>query len=214
MIGDHLLIEDKHRRIARELVAKLPDDPGSTGDRLVVAIGGESGSGKSEVAHELARALKSEGRPAKILHLDNYYRTSPTEREPWRRRHGMESIGDQEIDWPELERHVAAFRAGGEATLPFIDLHNDSVDRLTTSFRDVRVLIIEGLYALRSPADLRILIELTYRDTKAAQLARGKETMDEFRWSVLEREHQVVSTHRALADLRIDREYRLLGGEH
>ncbi len=207
MIGDHLLVEDKHRRVGRELAARVALDPAA---KLVVAIGGESGSGKSEVAHEMARRLKTEGRPGKILHLDNYYRTSPTEREAWRREHGIDSVGDEEIEWEAVEQHVSAFRAGAEATLPYIDLYNDSVDRLTTHFGEIRVLIVEGLYALRAPADLKVYIDLTYRETKGAQLARGKETVGEFRALVLEREHQVVSGHVTMADLRIDREYRLL----
>ncbi len=118
MIGDHLLVEEKHRRVGHELAARVVSDPAA---KLVVAIGGESGSGKSEVAHELARRLKREGRPAKVLHLDNYYRTLPTEREAWRRKHGIESVGDGEIDWEAVERDVSAFRAGAEATLPCID---------------------------------------------------------------------------------------------
>ncbi len=207
MIGDHLLVEDKHRRVGRELAARAASNPAA---RLVVAIGGESGSGKSEVAHEMARRLKKEGRPAKILHLDNYYRTSPTERGAWRKEHGIDSVGDEEIEWEAVEQHVAAFRAGAEATLPYIDLYNDSVDRLTTHFGEIRVLIVEGLYALRAPADLKVFIDLTYRETKEAQLARGKETVGEFRALVLEREHQVVRGHATLADLRVDREYRLL----
>ena len=207
MIGDRLLVEDKHRRVGRELAARVALDPAA---KLVVAIGGESGSGKSEVAHEMARRLKAEGRPGKILHLDNYYRTSPTEREAWRREHGIESVGDEEIDWELVKRHVSAFRADLEATLPYIDLYNDTVDRLTTSFHGIRVLIVEGLYALRAPAELKVFIELTYRETKKAQTVRGKETVNDFRSRVLEREHQVVSAHRTMADLRIDREYRLL----
>ncbi len=204
MIGDTLLVEEKHRRAGRELAARVP-----AGDRLVVAIGGESGSGKSELAHELARALKAAGRLPKVIHLDNYYRTSPTERRPWREEHGIAAVGDEELDWRAVEEHLAAFREGGEATLPSIDLYNDRVDRLTTSFRDIEVLIVEGLYALRARADLKVFIDLTYHETKKAQIVRGKEKPDEFRMQVLEREHQVVSAHRQLADVVIDREYRV-----
>ncbi len=206
MIGDTLLVEEKHRRVGRELAARLSGGPAG---KLVVAIGGESGSGKSEVAHELARALKAQGRLPKLLHLDNYYRTAPTERRAWRQQHGIEAVGDEELDWPAVEEHLAAFRAGGEATLPSIDLYNDRVDRLTTSFRDIEVLIVEGLYALRASADLRVFIDLTYHETKKAQVVRGKEKPDELRMQVLEREHQVVSGHKELADLVIDREYGL-----
>jgi uridine kinase len=50
-------------------------------------------------------------------------------------------------------------------------------------------------------ADLRVLIDLTYHETKKAQLVRGKENMDEWRLQVLEQEHKVVQSLRPKADL-------------
>lgn len=206
MLGDVLLLEEKHRRAAAALAARLRDRPAQ---KLVVAIGGESGCGKSELAHELARALGRDGRPAKILHVDDYYRVPPRERKAWREEHGLEAVGDDEIDWDLLGRHVAAFRAGAEATLPCVDLVNGRVDRLLTDFADLPVLVVEGLYAMRAPADLKVFIDLTYRDTEKAQLLRGKETADDARRRVLEREHRVVSAHRELADLVVTADYEL-----
>ncbi len=42
-------------------------------------MGGESGSGKTEIAHLTAIGLKSKNMYAKILHTDNYYKVSQIE---------------------------------------------------------------------------------------------------------------------------------------
>jgi uridine kinase len=62
------------------------------------------------------------------------------------------------------------------------------------------VVIVDGLYPLHIDADLRIFIDLTYHDTKKAQVLRGKEPQNEYRLSVLRREHEVVQSLRPLAD--------------
>jgi uridine kinase len=210
MIGDVLLLAEKHQWAARKMEERLRE---YRVGKLVVAIAGESGSGKSELAHALARRLKDELRPAKILHLDDYFRIPPAERTAWRQRHGLAAVGDEEIDWPRVERHVAAFRRGERATLPSIDLLTDQVDELTTDFAGIPVLIVEGLYALRAPADVRVLIDLTYHETRKAQLLRGKEPQTVFRAQVLEREHQVVQSLRHLADWWVTRELDVIDVE-
>jgi len=207
MLGDVLLITDRHRRGGRELAERIRALPAA---RPVVAIAGESGSGKSELAHTTARALKDDGVAAKILGLDSYYRIPPAERAGWRRLHGIAAVGDEEMDWPAIERHVGAFRRGEEVTLPIVDFFTERVDRLVTSFGGVGVLIVEGLYASRAPADLKVFIDLTYHDTTKAQVVRGKEVQDDLRARVLEREHQVVQSHRSLADLVITPDFEVV----
>lgn len=205
MLGDVLLITEKHKKAAQQIVERLQK---IKGDKIVVAIGGESGSGKSEVAHEVAHRLKGLGSPAKVMHIDNYYKTSPQERNPWRKKHGTESIGYTEYDWETINRNLAEFRADkANVTMPCIDLLTDQEDKLLTSFEGLRYMVIEGLYAVQAEADLRILIDLTYHDTKKAQLVRGKEKMDAWRLSVLKREHEVVQSLRPLVDLLITPEF-------
>ncbi|MDJ0698733.1 MAG: zeta toxin family protein [Woeseiaceae bacterium] len=207
MLGDVLLIADKHRKAGAQIVERLDD---IDADKVVVAIGGESGSGKSELAHVVARALKDQGRPAKILHIDNYYKIRPQDREAWRKANGMESVGLGEIDWDLLDAHLEAFRAGENAVLPCIDLLTDQIDELHTDFAAISVVIVDGLYPLHVDADMRIFIDLTYRDTKKAQLLRGKEPQNEYRLSVLEREHEVVQGLRPLANYLVTPEFDLV----
>ncbi len=205
MLGDVLLIEEKHRKASAQIFERVN---AMAGDKITIAIGGESGSGKTELGHVLARLLKKEGTPAKVMHIDNYYQTSPQERNPWRKAHGVESIGYTEYDWEGINRNLAEFRADkDEVVMPCIDLLTDQEDQLLTGFKGLRYMVIEGLYAVKAEADLRVFIDLTYHDTKKAQLVRGKEKMNDWRLSVLQREHEVVRSLRPLADLVVTPEF-------
>ncbi len=204
MLGDVLLITKKHKKAAEQVVDRLGR---IKSDKMVIAIGGESGSGKSELAHVISRRLKDKGELAKILHIDNYYKVSPQERTEWRKRHGVESIGLSEYDWDLINQNIAEFRESKEAVLPCIDLLTDQEDRLITNFEGIKYLIVEGLYPLKADADLRIFIDLTYHETKKAQILRGKEPQNEFRLQVLQREHEVVQSLRASADLLVTKDF-------
>jgi uridine kinase len=207
MLGDVLLIADKHERAGGQIVERLNNIDAA---KVVVAIGGESGSGKSELAHVVARALKDQGRLAKILHIDNYYTVRPQDREAWRKENGNESIGLGEIDWSLLDQHLDAFKQGGKAVLPCIDLLTDQIDELHTDFGPIKVVIVDGLYPLHVDAKLKIFIDLTYLDTKKAQLLRGKEPQNEYRLSVLKQEHKVVQGLRPLANFLVTPEFNLV----
>jgi len=207
MLGDVLLITDNHRKAAEQIVERLGE---IKSDKVVMAIGGESGAGKSELAHVVSRRLKERGELAKVLHIDNYYKVSPTERTAWRKQHGIESIGLSEYDWDLINQNVTEFRQSKEAVLPCIDLLTDQEDKLITNFEGIKYLIVEGLYPLGVVADLKVFIDLTYHETKKAQVVRGKEPQNEYRMQVLEREHQVVQSLRPLADLIVTRDFEVI----
>ncbi len=205
MLGDVLLITENHKKAAREILVFLEKEPG---EKVILSIGGESGSGKTEIAHEVARALKAQGTPAKIMHIDNYYLTSPVERTPWRQEHGLQSIGFTEYDWEKINLNLAEFKEDrDQVSMPCIDLLTDQEDQLVTSFKGLKYMIIEGLYAIQADADLKVLIDLTYHETKKAQFERGKEPTNEYRWLVLQQEHEVVQSLRPRADLLVNKDF-------
>jgi len=207
MLGDILLITEKHDKAAVQIVNRLSE---IESDKMVIAIGGESGSGKSELAHVISLNLKNKEELAKILNIDNYYKVSPRERTEWRKKRGVESIGLSEYNWNFINRNIAEFRESKEAVLPCIDLLTDQEDRLITNFEGIKYLIVEGLYPLKADADLKIFIDLTYHDTKKAQVLRGKEPQNEFRLHVLQREHEVVQSLRPLADLIVTKDFDVI----
>ena len=202
------MIEDKHRLAGEQIIREVLE---RKKDKFIVAISGESGSGKTELAHVIARGLRKNGIIAKPMHIDNYYRILPLERTAWRQQHGIKNVvGYDEYDWVKIYENIEDFRNGRHSTMPCVDLVTEQVDMLTTDFQDVDMLIIDGLYAIRTEGvGLRVFIELTYHDTKKAQLVRGKEPQNEYRLAVLEQEHRMVEDLKPTADLFITRDYQV-----
>lgn len=209
MLGDILLITEKHLAaaeiIVKEVLEKKPE-------KFIIGISGESGSGKSELAHAVAKSLRKHGIIAKPLHIDNYYRILPLERTKWRTENGIEKVvGYSEYDWDTLYRNVNEFKQGIESTGPCVDLVTEQVDQLTTNYKEVDMLIIDGLYAIKTEGvDLSVFIELTYHETKKAQVVRGKEPQNEYRARVLEQEHKMVQALRPKANLLVNMDYKVV----
>lgn len=207
MLGDVLLITDKHRNAASEIVGKILEINKS---RLIVCISGESGSGKSELAHCIGKTLVKEHKiPAKIIHSDNYYQIHPHIRQQWRVENGIDKVGIGEIAWNILLRNVEDFLQARRSEMPCIDLVPDEVDILTTDFSKIKVLIVDGLYAINLPSDISVFIDLTYHETKKAQAARGKENTDELRWKILEQEHKAVQSIREKANIIVNKDFSI-----
>ena len=209
MLGDVLLITEKHQKAGEVIIAKILEN---RRPKMIIGISGESGSGKSELAHVIAKGLRKYGIFAKPLHIDNYYRILPLERTQWRKDNGIEKVvGFGEYDWEVINRNIREFKAGQLSTGPCVDLVTEQVDQLTTDYSTVDMLIVDGLYAIKTEGvDLRIFIELTYHETKKAQVVRGKEPQNEYRMAVLEQEHKMVQSLRQMADLLISMEYEVI----
>jgi len=209
MLGDILIIEEKHWQAAAQILHHILH---RNTDKYIVAISGESGSGKTVLAHVLAKLLRNEGIKAKPIHIDNYYRIHPHIRTQWRLENGIENVvGWGEYDWVTIHQNIRDFKADKSSTMPCVDLVTEQIDSLTTDFKGIDMLIIDGLYAIKTEeANLRIFIELTYHETKKAQLLRGKEPQNEYRMRVLEQEHQVVQSLKPTADLFVNMEYKVV----
>jgi uridine kinase len=209
MLGDVLLIEDKHRIAGEAIIQKILE---KKQDKFIIGISGESGSGKSELAHVIAKGLRKHGIMAKPIHIDNYYRIHPLERTEWRKKNGIENVvGYGEYDWETIYRNIEDFKNSRESSMPCVDLVTEQVDELTTDFKGIDMLVVDGLYAIKTEGvDLRVFLELTYHETKKAQVVRGKEPQNEYRMAVLEQEHRMVQALKPKADILISKEYEVL----
>ncbi|MDX9906409.1 MAG: hypothetical protein RBS55_07480 [Bacteroidales bacterium] len=209
MLGDVLLIEDKHRVAGEAIIQKILEQKK---EKFMIAISGESGSGKSELAHVIAKGLRKHGIMAKPVHIDNYYCIHPLERTEWRKKNGIENVvGYGEYDWDTIYRNIEDFKNDRKSEMPCVDLVTEQVDRLTTDFKGIDMLVIDGLYAIKTEGvDLRIFLELTYHETKKAQVVRGKEPQNEYRMAVLEQEHRMVQALKPTADILISKAYEVL----
>jgi len=211
MLGDILLIQEKHKKAGEAIIEKILKQKK---EKFIVAISGESGSGKTELAHVIAKGLRKHGIFAKPLHTDNFYNTHPLERREWRSKQGIENVvGYKEYKWDEINQVIDDFKNDRLSEMPCVDLVTEQVDKLTTDFREVDMLIVDGLYAIKTKGiDLRIFINLTYLETKDKHTkdSRGKEVMDEVRWATLAQEHKMVQLLRPLADVLITKDYKVV----
>ena len=208
MLGDILLIQEKHKKAGEAIIEIILKQKK---EKFIVAISGESGSGKTELAHVIAKGLRKYGIFAKPMHTDNFYNTHPLERREWRSKEGIENVvGYNEYKWDEINKVIDDFKKNRVSEMPCVDLVTEQVDKLTTDFSEVDMLIVDGLYAIKTEGiDMSIFIDITYLETKEKHTkdARGKEVMDEIRWATLEQEHEMVQSLKPLADLVITREY-------
>ena len=209
MLEDVLLITDKHSQAAADIVKEILKNKK---EKYIVAISGESGSGKSELTHVIAKEMRRHGIFAKPIHIDNFYNTLPLERTEWRINNGIEKVvGLNEYKWDEINRVIDDFKHGRESTMPCVDLVTEQVDKLTTDFDGIDMIIIDGLYAINvEGVDLAVFIELTYHETKKAQKDRGKEPQNEYRMRVLEQEHKAALSIKHKADLFVNMDYKMV----
>src|SRR5512137_2987559 len=130
MLGDVLLITDKHREAGEIIIEQILKNKK---DKMMIGISGESGSGKSELAHVIAKGMRKHGIFAKPLHIDNYYRILPLLRTEWRKENGIQNVvGYGEYDWDTIYRNINEFKEGKLSTGPCVDLVTEQVDQLTT----------------------------------------------------------------------------------
>jgi len=213
MLGDILLVNDMHKEAASKLCSRILEDLSGKEERYryVIAISGESGSGKSELSHALGKSLKENNIRVKVIHTDNYYKIQPLLREEWRRNKGYDKIGLEEYDWVKINKTIRDFKEAQECVMPCIDLIPEMVDKLIVDFEKIDLLIMDGLYAIKSvDVDLKVFIDLTYHETKINQIIRMKEALTDFRLTILEREHQAVASLRPMADLIINKSYQVV----
>ncbi len=213
MLGDVLLINDMHKEAAQSICERVLTDMNAREERYryVVGISGESGSGKSELAHALGNLLKDNNIRVKVIHTDNYYRIQPLLREEWRRNKGFDQIGITEYDWVKIRKTLRDFKEEQECMIPCIDLISEQVDKLITDFSKVDLLIVDGLYAIKADdIDMRVFIDLTYHETKINQIIRMKEALSDFRLGILEHEHEAVTSLKHMAELVVDKSYQVV----
>jgi len=196
---------------AERLLVMLRADfgiPRST--RTVIAVAGESGSGKSVTAVDLVAVLNRDGLGAAIIHQDDYFIRPPRTNHEFREQ-DITSVGPQEVQLDLIARHIAAFRAGASAiTGPSVNYAGNRFDTRTIALAGCAVLVVEGTYVLQlHDIDVRVFLEATYEDTAEARRARNRDIDAPFVTQVLQIEHAIISEQRAQADIVITRDYRI-----
>ncbi|NOY50801.1 MAG: hypothetical protein GXO88_09605 [Chlorobi bacterium] len=197
-----ITISEKHKAAAHLIYDRIKDD---ISPKYIVTVTGEVGTGKSTVCYLLGRLLKEQGLKVKIMELDNYYKIPPNERREWRKKHGIDAVGSDEYDWEKIYETIQDFKNNKVATIPYVDLFTNYVDKLTTDFNGVDVLIIKGLYSIMcKESKYKVFIELSYEEAKSKNYFVDDEEIDDFRLQIIHKEQKVVKKLKEGVDYFVD----------
>lgn len=220
MVGDKPLITDNHLMRAQKIFDLIQPEIGS---KCVIAVGGPSGSGKSEIGSILGTLFCKQGLNSYVLSCDNYPRRPPRENDALRVER-FEQMGekglvtylgtDKEIDFARLAGIVASFKKGAsEIPLRIMNAekHHVEDDHRILDCSKLDVLVLEGTWSHRIPGiDKRIFLYASFEETRAHRLARKRDQISEFGERVLSIEQAKLEEIAKEADLVIGLDGRLL----
>ncbi len=207
MIGDIVFPEPQHTAAAEAIFGLLKDRIG--GKRRGITIAGESGAGKSEIALEIQRLFAGLGKKSLILQQDDYFFLPPKSNEENRRKN-IKTVGLGEVNLALMNEHVRRFKFSPNEKLekPLVIFEENRVEKETIILAEFDILIAEGTYTtLLNHADYHVFIDKTYEETLAHRKGRGRDPLDEIAERFLEIEHSIISKHKTLAEIVVNRDY-------
>ena len=215
---DKLRITSGHDKAANALVPVILEAL-KTSEKVIFAAGGESGTGKSEIAYLVGETLKKQGIPTVEWSFDNAYVTSPEEREEKRAEDYDNNVGLNEMNRSRIEEVMFCFEQDKPVTVPVIIINEDGsrpIKEITLDMEYKKVLIFDGLYAALigeiKTSDSKTIHIIAMNEKKFnldAQKERSKEEVNEHRMKVLERECNAVRslwphvTHKIAEDWQV-----------
>lgn len=206
MIGDKLLISDYHRKGALKIMQTLNKRWADFKNTIAISIAGESGSGKSEIAHCLADNIKATGKNYIILCQDDYFKLPPKTNHK-KRIKDINWVGPGEVQLDILDAHIYHLKNKPYQVLekPLVYFEEDCIKAEIIHPGAFDVIIVEGTYtSLLKNIDIRVFINRNYKDTKKNRLKRSRDPDLEFIEKILEIEHKEIFKHKRLADIIID----------
>lgn len=207
--GERLDLEPAHLILADSLLDLLERKFGMRGaGRTVVAIAGESGSGKSISATALAAVLAARGVSAVVLHQDDYFIRPPRANHA-HRLGDLTSVGPHEVRLDLLASHIADFRAGRDVPeAPRADHHTDCFATRRLDLAMASVLVVEGTYVLTlEDSDVRIFLEATHEETGERRRQRNRDVDAPIIDRILAIEHAIITLQARRADILVDRHF-------
>jgi uridine kinase len=178
---------------------------------IVISIAGESGSGKTTLSHALSFAIFEKGHQVLILHQDDYFKLPPLQNHNARVK-DFNHIGPQEVDAETLQAHISVLKANAanKLSIPKMDWAKDVREYKEVDVSRIEYVIVEGTYTTLLPnVDLKVFMTDTYKDTKQNRIKRNRETVTDFIEKVLEKESNIIQSHKSLAHLYVNHECEL-----
>lgn len=206
MIGDKLVITEYHRSGALKVMDALKGRWQFTDQPIAVTIAGESGSGKSEIAHCLAKLAEVSDKKSIVLCQDDYFKLPPKTNHN-KRLKDINWVGPGEVHLDIMDDHVIFLKCmkGKPLEKPLIYFDEDRIGSETIMLEVFDIIIVEGTYTtLLENSDLRVFIDCNYKETKKYRLKRNRDPDIDFLEKVLEIEHMEIKKHKRIADVVID----------
>jgi uridine kinase len=125
------------------------------------------------------------------------------------RRRNLEQVGPYEVKLDFLDSNLRSFKRGeGPIYKPLVIFDEDRITSEEMDTSELKALVAEGTYtSLLQFADFRVFINRDYHQTLEARKRRARDKWEPFMQDVLEREHQIISQHKALADVVIPADF-------
>lgn len=204
MIGDKLTYHSNFKKINDEIIAKLKSQ--LLGEkRICIAVGGESGSGKTSLAYALFVDIQRElGLKGYIFHGDDYFRLPPKDNHN-KRLEDISNVGSSEVNISLLDQHIKAFiNNEKQITKPIVHYKENCINEEVINPQDFDFCVVELTYSmlLKEPT-YKIFIEASFKETKSNREKRGRDILDDFNERVLEIEHNIIRKQIEFADLTV-----------
>jgi uridine kinase len=226
--GDIPRIKPHHVAAASELLPEVVTrirEASGRAERLTVGLGGESGSGKTEIAHLLALMLRREGLKGVVLPGDAFFVRPPAENHRHRvaayeRGALEEAVGPDEVDLAHLDRILAE---AGRRTTARVEVPSDCrslpgrrYPEVPVQLAGVDAVFVDLTYSLLlDHLACRVFLErssLAQMDSVADRnLDRDPDQDFDFIRRVLEIEHGIIAPLRERAHIVVDADYRIAG---
>lgn len=208
MKGDILIIDEHHRRAAAKVVDLISEQIKNSKNKFIITVAGESGAGKSEIAASIAGSLAESGYKSYVFGQDDYFRLPPKTNARQRER-DISWVGANEVRLDLLDQNIEEILEGkNKITKPLVDFNADAIGEETIETSDYDILIAEGTYTtLLRNVDCRVFIDRNRLDTKESRQLRNREKQDAFLEKILAIEHEIISKHKAKADIVITKDF-------
>jgi len=208
MKGDILIIDENHRKAAKQAVALLLPEIKSSPIKYIITVAGESGAGKSEIAASIADELDKRNYKCFIFQQDDYF-IYPPKTNASKRKEDINWVGMQEVKLDLIDKQIKMILEGNEIIeKPLVFFDEDRISKETVNFKDFDILIAEGTYTTAlNMVNSKVFIDRDVFDTRSSRKKRSREKQDEFLENILTIEHEIISRHKALADIIITKEY-------
>ncbi len=203
MIGDKLTYHSNFKNLNTKIISKLQHQF-QRRKRLCIAIGGESGSGKTSLAYTLQLDIeKILGLKGFIFQADDYFYLPPKDNHN-KRLKDITKVGPLEVNLKLLDTHLLSFINATQIKKPLVDYSANAIKEETINSENFNFCIVEGTYTmlLKHPM-FKLFIEDSFITTKKNRLKRARDIMNDFNEKVLKIEHNIIKTQISHADMVI-----------